>query len=365
MKCLNLSLLFILALSGCTSTLEQAGKNHALVFKKWQALSNYAGNTFTQIPILMVARLVVKQGSNGKEFVLQDFHLTDKESDFQINLRTPRFEDKYICNSECVYLTEYINKDAQNATILTRYFNKYEFGLFEFYGDVFSLKKSILAMQSVSNEHFDDYLQWIIIKGEHFNNLDEFTDYMRQSFNIQAYSQFIQNPNALYSQMITPSVITEESEISEVDKGSVPSEMMRWNMSSDFTAEETVTYKQNQGALPSEMVRWNFRPALTSNDDSILAIKDRLMFDFKLSTQVEAGDVVCNIQTNTFGQVIEVRGTELSVSMIGRLQLVKDGIVSQTITKDSFSSQYPKHYAKISGIQSFMADEIVVCDFNL
>jgi hypothetical protein len=351
-KSLNF-LLFFLALTGCSSMLKLAGQDHALVFKKWQSLSNYAGDTFTHEPIFIVARLVVEQNENGKSFVLKDFQLTKEETSFQINLRTPNFENKFICDNKCVYLTEYFNLDAQNTTILTRYFDRYEFGLFKFYGDVFSLKKPILAMKNMSNGNFNDYVNWLVKKGEKFNNLDEFTDYMNQSFSVNAYIQFLQNPSALYSQMVTINIEQETSMFVDTQ---------------DVLAEETLMFELDNDEPPLEMVSWNIGPSiasvLTGQDSLMFDFKDSLMFDFKGSIQAEVGDLVCDLQNNSFGQVVETRGSQLSVAMIGKLRLIIDGIVSSSNEVDSFSSLYPKNYTKMEGIQSFVPDEVVVCELN-
>jgi hypothetical protein len=346
-------ILVILNIIGCTTNIHKAGLDHALVFKKWQALSEYAGDTFVKSRIQIVGKLIVEPSKNGNEFTLTNFQLTFDENAYQINLRSPQFQDKYICNGTCVHLTEYLRLDDKDATMLTRYFDKYEFQLFELYGDIFTLEKQISQIKQLSEEDYDSYLTWLISDEQSFHTIETFRLFLKQAFTRDAFIKFIQNPKARYSEYIS----TEQNldgVIFADESTTIPKEMVAWNTNIQSTSP----------IIPKEMVAWNTNiQSIGTNSDTnyLIFIEDTIG---EINQQLIAvGDIVCERKGNSFGHVSAIMGTELTVSMLGRVEVIQDGISNPTNQINAFNGIGKKNYRPVEGVNVYTIEQVNACNF--
>jgi hypothetical protein len=343
---LILSMLFVM---GCSSNLQQAGQDHALVFEKWQALSEYAGDTFVDEQIQIVGKLIVEPNDSGNKFILTDFRLTHNENPYQINLRNPQFQNKYICNGPCVQLTEYLILDNQDATMLTRYFSQSEFKLFELYGDIFTLKSQISQMKLISEQHYEHYLNWLISDMSSFDDIDTFRDFLKQSFTRDAFIKFIQTPTARYSKYISNNGDSNDGISSD-----------------DFTNAPNTNWIKN--AVPQETEVWmsTIQGRLLDFDAKYLAFTEKVDSDVSQQSNISisVGDMVCERQGNEFGHVSAIMGTELTVSMLGRAVIIQDGIFTSVTQTNVFSGKEQTIYRPNEGSKVYSIEQIGACEFG-
>jgi hypothetical protein len=338
--------ILFLCLTSCQTTLQKAGQSHALTFQKWQALAQYAGaSQLTNHPsIFIVGELKIDSSGKENKFVLTNIKLSSKETQFQINLLHPQFESKYICAPQCLQLTEYLEQAAEGNTMLTRYFNEHEFELFKFYAEVFSLDEIIKEKFSSSGEHFEHYMNWVINQQLNSEDITTFIVHLKRIFSDEEYVSYTAKPEQVYSHLVQSAT--------KRGLGIEPSETVLW----------TDTNTENQ----PEMILWNLTEE--HNDGINLAeINIEPNARIKLAdTDVEPGDLVCSSVNNEFGSVVEIRGSNILLDLIGERLNYLDGVSIAIRPSEIFNSNIITSYKLVeNGIKTFDNSQVVKCDIAL
>ncbi|WP_293751303.1 hypothetical protein [uncultured Paraglaciecola sp.] len=354
MKCPKFFFLMLfLLIIGCSSKLEIAGQEHALVFQKWQSLANYAGDTFADDPIYVVARLNVVKGLSGNEFILEDFQLTNQETSYQLNLRTPEFENKIICDGQCLFLTEYLASDESSATMLSRYYDKYEFELFKLYGDIFTLKKSISEIKSVTPQGYAQYLDWIQSTNTRFADIPALRQYLLKTFSVEGYTEFVQNPNLKLAHLLSRpenSFDDNEGPNFEFEEYESTIEASIFSADNEFTAQEAINW-----IVDEEMI-------ILDNSENFSWFADTIQSINIVSASI--GDVVCVLGSNEFGQVNEERGRVFTVNMLGTITIIQDGIETSLTSDTGFAVGSEKSYTPLEGVKTYLDNQVTQCDLR-
>jgi hypothetical protein len=342
----------ILLASACSSRLEIAGKEHALVFTKWQSLANYSGDTFTNEPISLVAKLKVVAGANGNEFILQEFQLTNQESAYQINLRNPEFENKLICDSECLFLTEYLDLKTINATMLARYYDKYEFDLFKLYSDIFTLKKYINEIKSVTPQGYEQYIDWILSTNVKFDDLTSLRQYLVNTFSVKGYTEFVQNPNFKLAHLLSrPENISDDVE------------SLGFELDEYVSSEEAKLFSTEIDFVTQDMLNWVTDEAFTAGylSENVGWLNNNLALE---TGTASIGDIVCVLGSNEFGQITEERGKLLTVNMLGEMSIVQDGVFTALTSDQEFRPDIAKSYTPIEGTKTYFDNQVTQCELR-
>jgi hypothetical protein len=365
MKCRKLSLLLLIfTLLSCQSNLQKAGQSHALTFKKWQALSEYASASYlsNHPSLYIVGELTVDSSGQDKKFILTNIKLSDTETKFQINLLHPQFESKYICTPQCLQLSEYLWQNAEGNTMLTRYFEQHEFALFKLYGEMFSLDAKIQENKAMAPEYFNHDINWVINQQSSSRDMNTFILYLRRIFSEQAYVSFMSQPQQLYSHLIQSA--------DEGGQDASGSEAAIW---SDTTASETGVWSNATefetvlwgNAAASETLLWS--NATTEDGDLILEFNqfknaaEQQRQDIR-KLNIELGDLVCSSTNNEFGSVREIRGKNILVELVGKILSFSDGVSVATKPSDVFNTNIVKNYTPVDKlIKTYNKDQLSKC----
>jgi hypothetical protein len=338
--------LFFLCLTSCQSTLQKAGQSHALTFQKWQALAQYAGDSqLTNHPsIFIVGELKIDSSGKENKFILTNIKLSSKETHFQINLLHPQFESKYICAPQCLQLTEYLAQAAEGNTMLTRYFDEQEFELFKFYAEVFSLDEIIKEKITSSGEYFEHYVNWVINQQLNTDDITTFIVHLKRIFSDEEYASFLEKPEQVYSHLVQSAT--------KLGLGIEPSETALWSDTNAESAPEimlwTLTKEHNDGI---ELAEINIEPNAR--------IKPA-------DTDIEPGDLVCSSVNNEFGSVVEIRGSNILLDLIGERLNYLDGVSIAIRPSEIFNSNIITSYKLVeNGIKTYSNSQVVKCDIAL
>ena|GEM_PF-4220972 len=193
-------LCFLLVLTGCQSTLDVAGEEHKTVTDKWKELSKYAESNIEDYGITINARLAI---SADQKFKLTHFKLSSRQSRQDINLLSPNFEHKYICSPKCYQLIEYFNLSGEDGTtLLTNYFDRHEFELFKFYGDIQLLNKQLAKLAVHDQRLLKSYLTSLAYQRISFESANDFILFLTTSLTVSALESFSENPEDLFSNFL-------------------------------------------------------------------------------------------------------------------------------------------------------------------
>ncbi|MFT5852082.1 MAG: hypothetical protein ACI87J_002058 [Colwellia sp.] len=297
------NIVIIALLFGCQTPIENAGSEHKLVGEKWSALSGYAKSHLTSFDLTISARLAITPSIGNNQFKLTDFKLSKNTNVFNIDLLMPKFEHKYICMPECMQLIEYNKKSTSDGqTALSSYFEKYEFELFKFYGDLYILNKQIELINNKYNGTLVVYLNWLNDQNYSFTSLNDFFSFLTTSLTISEIDKFISEPSRLYSSksMIQPSNSIEKDWISpSILTNDIPE-----------LSEEII--------LPDASWPVNHSIVVQNKISSFQSVK-------KLSV----GKVVCSFTNNYFGIVLSFDKEEAKVLVKGQAKQINDGIIAE------------------------------------
>jgi hypothetical protein len=317
--------------------LQKAGQSHALTFKKWQALSEYASSSYlSNHPSLhIVGELTIDSSEQDNKFVLTNLKLSATETVFQINLLHPQFESKYICTPQCLQLTEYLKQNSEGNTMLTRYFDQYEFELFKLYGEVFTLDEQIKDKRETSPEYFNQYLSWLIKYQKESEDIEAFILYLRNIFSEENYVSFVGQPQQLYSHLFTDNA---DAEISFPETPIL--DTVNWSDTPTFDEEYLlVDLNASLESTKSELIR-------------------------QVGADVSLGDIVCIYADNEFGNVTEIRGKNLGVQLIGKVLSYSDGIHVSAKPGDILNTNVIKTYQPAEGLKFYTTDQLSVCNLE-
>lgn len=343
MRCLSLRPLVLaftaFTLLGCQSRLDVAGQDHALVVKKWQELANYRDRTTKNSPFTVVAKLAVNKLSGKPEYILSDIHITQEETKFELNLIRPTFEDKYICEPVCSKLNEYFRDSQTNSTMLNQYFERHEFELFKFYGDMVLLDDSISELLTFSPNATTQYFSWLMKKEQKFQNLASITSFLKLALTKDSLIAFLNTPDDFYMELLSRSQ-------------SVITDLNLWNL----------------GDNNPETANWTTTP---TGDEVLLSmdktIKNATLSNWRMqnSKPITIGDQVCSYELNEFGIVNEIIGSKVQVKLVGKLIKILDGRQVPTQPGDIYNNQLEQIFVPITKQAVYQSNLIGHCDISL
>jgi hypothetical protein len=351
----NLLLGFALTLIiSCQTPIDRAGNNHKIVTEKWYELSKYAESRLQNYGVTITAKLGI---NNLGQYQLVDIRLNTKETLFNINLLTPIFDYKYICAPVCIQLVEYKNSsNLSGYTLLTSYFDKHEYQLYKFYGEVMLINNEIKQLELINHNILPDYLNVISKQEKAFNSPSEFIEYLRSSLTQQAFLSYIDSP-------IDPTI---------PDLSLLGNEVTNWKKR---TIEETSSWKNNtaeeQYLSPdsiwlSKGLTEDERISLTSIEtfNSRLNINSEDIWDEIRHVNIKKNDTVCSYAENMFGRVIYIQGNVIKVLVQGQAKKTNDNIISNPQKGFLFKLKQTINFTPLYGYKDFQRSNIALCTFN-
>jgi hypothetical protein len=255
---LSASLLIVLLLlgGGCQSSLDIAGDEHKTVTEKWRALSKYAESSIENYDVTISARLAI---STDKRFKLTHFKISSGSNKQDINLLTPNFENKYICSPLCYQLIEYVNFSGESGTtLLTSYFDRHEFELFKFYGDIQLLNKQLAKLAKHDQALLNSYLKSMAYQSVSFDTAKGFIQFLTEALTIPSLKSFADNPQDLLSHYLKKHQVKNASRWNTADAEryewtDISKEQNEWSADNREQSEWSAkTQEQNEWSANSQ-----------------------------------------------------------------------------------------------------------------
>jgi hypothetical protein len=400
---------FLLAGFGCQSTLDIAGGEHKTVSEKWRALSNYAESNIGNYGITITARLAIGEDEN---FKLTHFKITNKPSRQDIDLLTPNFENKYICSPTCYQLIEYFNFSGQDGTtLLTNYFDRHEFELFKFYGDIQLLNNQLVKLANHDQRLLQSYLTSLAHQSTSFERAKEFTQFLNTILTLAALDNFADNPEEIFSHFLKNYQITNENQWKKVNTEQdgwtgenteqnewtgENTEQDGWTGSNTEQDGWTVSNTEQDGWTGSNTeqdhwtastetpeVAWSSEttispetiwlkelPEQTHSTDNIVLASNQPPDNPLLSWQsaraypIKVGDNVCSYQESLFGIVAEISVNQVIVNLLGQAKRINEGIVYPAEQGDLFAINENVYFSPLTKKKSFEKHEIARCSLE-
>jgi hypothetical protein len=326
--------LLLSLLTACASQKEHAAKDFKLSLEKWQALTQFSESFLEQTPIKVITS-ISKNYYVDSGFKLTNFRLSLSESATEINLLKPNITSKYICNRNCVYLSELVVLKNKELDIVSNiYFEANEFELFEFYSKLYLLNTKVEKYTQVNDPLFLRYLAWLAMYNPPIDDINDFISYLEQVLDEKSFFDFVNDPKKRF-----------------VAKDNSPLDSKLWTHEdlslSDKWTEEQIPW----GNSAEEQISWE-SSALTT----VASTKAQQ------AHLIDIGDVVCVGVFNQFGIVSQIIGNKIEVALRGELRVFSNGILSEDIANSILKLNGKIDFIEINKTQLFSETELVKCD---
>lgn len=367
-------------LLSCQSALDVAGNTHQSVEAKWRALSAYAESKLLKYGVTVKADLIVERQKNQAMFNLRNIGFSLKATRRELDLLNPSFEQKYICLPECYQLLEYTDLDGQSSgTMLSNFYLKYEFELFQFYGDLVLLSAQLEELKEYNAVLLNPYLTSLTQSKYSFESIKSFTVFLMEVLTLESYQRYIDNPDVLLTDFlegyfISPdkawnvaenaklsftgnsenSIINNDDQIfkSDVSQFSNPVEIngpeKMWvpdEKNSPDTMWNNEEVLDNKGWLDNDELSIVYLTWLEQSEKSaemsIFSNLPKADESFWLEARklpIVLATMVCSFQENFFGKVISIGDDEVEVALIGKGKTLKQGILGNLPSGSLFSA---------------------------
>ncbi len=309
--------LSLLAGVGCQSIIKIAGtEDHKTVYEKWRELVSYAESDLADYGIKIIAQLKVKTLNSKEEFYLSNIKLSSSSNALNIDLLSPQFETKLVCDPVCYQLTEYVrtrDEDKDGYTLLTAFFDKHEYELFDFYAKTMVLNKKIATLEAMNSVLLSSYFLFLLEEEKIFESLDEFSPYLENSLSELAYQDYIAHQYAS----------SEDSNNSMISK-------------------------------------------VRSRANSSGAIIPISPGDFNKFSHGRSwfGKTVCSYDENIFGVVAAETNHIVHVSMQGRAKNLLDGVEVGAVKGRLFSRNQAIDFETLTGVRMLSKDDVYLCEIE-
>jgi len=399
-------LCFLLVGFSCQSTLDVAGDEHKTVTEKWRALSTYAESNIDNYGVTVTARLAI---TAENKFKLTHYQISKDPSRQDIDLLAPNFEYKYICLPVCYQLIEYVNFSGEDGnTLLTNYFDRHEFELFKFYGDIQLLNKQLAKLANYDQRLLKSYLTSLAYQSTIFETAKEFTQFLTAALTPAALEGFSDNPEELFSHFLKnyqvinggqwPGVSNEEDKWASVSKehnewtddskeqdewADVSKEQNEWADDSKEQDEwADVSKEQNEWSVSTESpeLAWSTKltvlpealwlkatPAQKYSADGLESTDNNTSDTNQLSWQsakvspIIIGHNVCSYKESYFGVVVAISFEQVIVNLLGQAKIINEGVVYPASAGDLFTLNENLYFSPITEKRTFERSDVASC----
>ena len=364
--------IFTVALIGCQSQIAKTGQAHKLAVDKWQALANYATSELVNHDVTITARLQLSQEGRRVGHNLVDIKLSAVEHMDEINMLSPQFLMKYACHTQCARLAEYVPAPFMlEHSLLINYFSDYEFELFRFYADIMLLNERINHLSNLNPELVSVYLQAIVNHNIDFDSLSEFSNFLNFMLSTDQLAMFVENKNIRLGD--TP----WNSKINNRWKQLAVTPDVLWQ---DIAAA-AATAAANLGLVTAPTADYLWQLDTQQPNDTWQALtKDEELFgtpdvpltasrtndwDIARQNDYNVGDSICSYSDNIFGVVSSINANSVSITAIGQVKLISDGIVSDREQGILFVLEEDIYFAPLDEVRTFDKGDLAVCEVEI
>lgn len=340
------------------------------------------------------------------KFKLTHYKISKDPSKQDIDLLVPNFEHKYICSPVCYQLIEYINFSGEDGnTLLTNYFDRHEFELFKFYGDIQLLNKQLAKLAEHDQRLLKSYLTALSYQSTSFESAKEFIQFLTTSLTSSSLESFKDNPEDLFSPFLNDyqviadnqwNIINREqgewTDISkEQDKWTSVSKEYEWadvnkeqdewadvNKEQDKWASVTkerdewteISKEQGEWTTSTEIPEliWSNKPTLLPEAlwlketiDKKESDNNQLSWQSSKASPIKVGHNVCSYKENFFGLVVAVSSDKVIVNLLGQAKIINEGIVYPASEGDLFTMNENLYFSPLAEKRTFERSDVASC----
>jgi len=140
-----LAILMAIMLSAC-QTIDEAANDHHNSQQAWQSLAASSSGYLSQQGLVINAVPKWQETKLGRKFQLVDFTFGETSNEYQIDLVSPTFTGKYICQWYCEHLHEVNNNGTGYYTYLSRLYVANQSALLHFYSEIIALQQQVAEL---------------------------------------------------------------------------------------------------------------------------------------------------------------------------------------------------------------------------
>jgi hypothetical protein len=403
----------VLGMEGCESTLDIAGREHKVVTEKWIELSKYAESNIESFGVTITAQLAI---SIDNKFKLNNFKINTLSTKQDINLLAPNFDNKYICSPMCYQLIEYVNFSGESGvTLLTNYFDRHEFELFKFYGDIQLLNKQLVKLTQHDELLLKNYLTLLAYQGASFESAKEFIQFLTTALTKKSLEIFAENPDDLFSLMLksykviygvqgmgsnneqnewTTDISKEQNEwTTDISKeqnewtSDINKEQNEWT--SDINIEQNewadITREQDEWTISTEILdiamlsQSNLQPeALWLNEspiqkksaegnetnNNINPDADLYSWQAAKALPILVGNNVCSYKESYFGVVEAISFDKITVNILGQAKIINEGMIYPANEGELFTMNENVYFSPLTEKKFFKKSDVASCSLE-
>jgi hypothetical protein len=370
----------VLGMEGCQSTLDVAGGEHKVVTEKWMELSKYAESNIESFGVTITAQLEI---SIDNKFKLNNFKINTLSTKQDINLLAPNFDNKYICSPMCYQLIEYVNFSGENgATLLTNYFDRHEFELFKFYGDIQLLNKQLVKLAQHDELLLKNYLTLLAYQGASFESAKELIQFLTTALTKKALESFAENPDDLFSLMLksykviykvqgmgssneqdewTTDVSIEQNEWADVtreqDEWTISTEILEIAMLSESNLQPEALWL-NEAPIQKKSTEGN------ETNNNITPDADLYSWQAAKALPILVGNNVCSYKESYFGVVEAISFDKITVNILGQAKIINEGIVYPANEGELFTMNENLYFSPLTEKKFFKKSDVASCSLE-
>tara|TARA_R110001583_G_scaffold9788_2_gene45932 strand:- start:47601 stop:48707 length:1107 start_codon:yes stop_codon:yes gene_type:complete len=354
-------LILILLISACSNQIDNAGDDFKVSLDKWEALTRFSESFLEKTSMKVVVSINNNSGVNNG-FKLSGFRLSLSESASEINLLRPNITSKYLCNVNCVYLSELVRlKNKELDVISNIYFETNEFEFFDFYSKLYLLNVKVEKYTKVNEPLFLRYLEWLSLNSPPINDINLFIAYLEQVFEEKSFLDFVNDPSKRF-----------------VSIDNFPQENKSWTHSDLLLNNEWSDEVTSWDSSPPPTMPWDSRPPPAmpwdsspppampwennSFSDIEMAIGQNTPIKVQQPSFIDISDVVCIGEFNQFGIVTQIIGNNIEVEIRGELRVFTNGVLSRADANSILKLSGKIYFIDINKTQLFSRAELVKCD---
>lgn len=363
---INVFVLILILISACSNQIDNAGSDFKVSLDKWKALTQFSESFLEKTSVKIVASIDNNSGvDNG--FKLSGFRLSLSESTSEINLLRPSITSKYLCNINCVYLSELVSlKNREFGVVSSIYFEANEFEFFEFYSKLYLLNDKVEKYTQVNDRLFIRYLDWLTKHSPEFDDINDFISYLEQMLDEDSFIDYVNDPKKRFVSIDNSPLENKSwvlSDLSLNNKWSVDNSPLP-AMHLGSSSLQVIPW---ENSLPPAMPWENSLPPvmpweINSLSDLAMSVGQNSPIEAQQSSLIDIGDVVCIGVLNQFGLVSQIIGKKIEVDLQGELRVLNNGILSVAKANSILKLSGKIDFIALNHTQLFSETEYVKCD---
>ena len=382
-------IMWLLAVTACTSPIQQVGEKHQTAAQKWKAMAQYASSNLPHFGYTVTADIVFLDTDGTPRFELGNIKLAKQHDQGSLDLIEPQFVQKFVCNDTCVQLTEYIKTEHvgdENAidlmaegTFLAKQLQYYEFQLFDFYAELFVLNDVLLSLEKSNKDELANYLAHIASQQQGASTLAGFITDLQQSLTLDQYQAFANDPilqyRHAYQHVVQSSspLLRAATQLKQEPSSTWQAEeiMPAWHDASEAKLAELqaiildIPKEGENQTWPADV--WQLDAVSEEQQTWLSLVKEAKVvshWEQAKKQTIETGKTVCSYHDNYFGIVQTIDGSQVSLFVQGQAKHFEDGMIQDLKAGSLFNAPSGIAFIPMLDERIFERADLGLCSIN-